>query len=108
VPIELDVRLERRAPEPVEIAAYYLVAEAVTNAAKHAGASVIRVEAEIEGDALRLSVRDDGRGGAGAADGFGLVGLKDRAEALGGTLAVQTAPGAGTTVRAELPLGPTA
>jgi signal transduction histidine kinase len=108
VPIELDVRLERRAPEPVEIAAYYLVAEAVTNAAEHAGASVIRIEAEIEGDALRLVVRDDGRGGAGTADGFGLVGLKDRAEALGGTLAVQTAPGAGTTVRAELPLGPSA
>jgi signal transduction histidine kinase len=83
------------------------VAEAVTNAAKHADASVIRVEVEIEGDAMRLSVRDDGRGAA-AADGFGLVGLKDRAEALGGTLAVQTAPGAGTTVRAELPLGPTA
>jgi signal transduction histidine kinase/predicted ATPase len=106
VPVELDVRLDRRAPEPVETAAYYLVAEAVTNAAKHAGASAVHVEVDVAGDALRVSVRDDGRGGADVAGGFGLVGLKDRAEALGGRLAVQTAPGAGTTVRAELPLGP--
>jgi signal transduction histidine kinase len=107
VPVELDVRLDRRAPEPIETAAYYLVAEAVTNAAKHANASVIKVAADVERGVLRLSVSDDGRGAADAADGFGLVGLRDRAEAHGGTLTVQTAPGAGTTVRADLPLDPT-
>jgi GAF domain-containing protein len=106
VPVELDIRLDRRLPEPIETAAYYLVAEAVTNAARHADASTIHIEVGIADDALRVSVRDDGRGGADVADGSGLVGLKDRAEALGGTLAVLTAPGAGTTVGAELPLGP--
>jgi signal transduction histidine kinase len=104
------VRVDRRLPEPIEVAAYYLVAEALTNAAKHAHASVVHVDADTaEGDAgavLRVCVRDDGRGGADLAGGSGLVGLKDRLEALGGRLGVQTAPGAGTTVRAELPLGP--
>ena len=110
VPVALDVRVDRRLPEPIEIAAYYLVAEALTNAAKHAHASIVHVEVDTaEGDAgavLRVCVRDDGRGGADLAGGSGLVGLKDRVEALGGRLWVQTAPGAGTTVRAELPLGP--
>jgi signal transduction histidine kinase len=110
VRVELAVRVDRRLPEPIEVAAYYLVAEALTNAAKHAHASVVHVDADTaEGDAgavLRVCVRDDGRGGADLAGGSGLVGLKDRLEALGGRLGVQTAPGAGTTVRAELPLGP--
>jgi signal transduction histidine kinase len=108
VPVELDVRVDRRLPEPIEIAAYYLVAEALTNVAKHAHASVVHVEAATAhgaGDLLRVSVRDDGRGGADLAGGSGLVGLKDRMEALGGRLSVQSAPGAGTTVAAELPLG---
>jgi signal transduction histidine kinase len=86
--------------------AYYLVAEALTNAAKHAHASIVHVEADTAGAVLRVWVRDDGRGGADLAGGSGLVGLKDQVEALGGRLWVQTAPGAGTTVRAELPLGP--
>jgi signal transduction histidine kinase len=110
VRVELAVRVDRRLPEPIEVAAYYLVAEALTNAAKHAHASVVHVDADTaEGDAgavLRVCVRDDGRGGADLAGGSGLVGLKDRLEALGGRLGVQTAFGAGTTVRAELPLGP--
>ena len=109
VPVELDVRADRRLPEPIEIAAYYLVAEALTNAAKHAHASMVHVEVDTAdgaaGDVLRVCVRDDGRGGADLAGGSGLVGLKDRVEALGGRLWVQTAPGAGTTVQAELPLG---
>ena len=104
------MRVDRRLPEPIEIAAYYLVAEALTNAAKHAHASIVHVEADTAdrdaGAVLRVLVRDDGRGGADLAGGSGLVGLKDRVEALGGRLWVQTAPGAGTTVRAELPLGP--
>ncbi|QYN38753.1 AAA family ATPase [Pseudonocardia sp. DSM 110487] len=110
VPVEPDVRVDRRLPEQIEIAVYYLVAEALANAAKHAYASVVHVEVDTaHGDAddvLRVRVRDDGRGGADLADGSGLVGLKDRVEALGGRLDVQSAPGVGTTVYAELPLGP--
>jgi signal transduction histidine kinase len=109
VPVELEVRADRRLPEPIETAAYYLVAEALTNAAKHAHASTVHVEvdtADDTGDVLRVRVRDDGRGGADPAGGSGLVGLKDRVEALGGRLWVHTAPTAGTTVQAELPLGP--
>jgi signal transduction histidine kinase len=106
VPVELDVRADRRLPEPIEIAAYYLVAEALTNVAKHAHASTVHVEVDIaDSDVLRIRVRDDGRGGANLADGSGLVGLQDRVEALGGRFRVHSATGAGTTVQAELPLG---
>jgi signal transduction histidine kinase len=110
VPVELDVRLDGRLPEQIEIAAYYLVAEALTNAAKHAHASVAHVTVDTAqgdaggGDVLRVRVRDDGRGGADLTGGSGLLGLKDRAEALGGRLMVLSAPGAGTSVQAELPL----
>jgi signal transduction histidine kinase len=106
VPVEVDVRLDERPSEPIEIAAYYLVAEALTNAAKHAKASAAEVEVGTTGGVLRVCVRDDGRGGAELAGGSGLVGLSDRVEALGGRLWLHTAPGAGTTVRAELPLDP--
>jgi signal transduction histidine kinase len=106
VPVELDVRVDRRPPEPIEIAAYYLVAEALTNVAKHAGASTVEVEVDTIDDVLRLCVRDDGHGGADLAGGSGLVGLSDRVEALGGRLWLHTAAGAGSTVRAELPLDP--
>ena len=107
VPVELDVLTDRRLPEPIEIAAYYLVAEALTNAAKHAEASAVRVEVDIgDGEVLRVRVRDDGRGGARVADGSGLVGLGDRVEALGGRLWVHSTTDAGTTVQAELPLRP--
>ena len=96
-------------PEQIEVAAYYLIAEALTNAAEHAHASVVHVEVDAveveEGDGvLRVHVRDDGRGGANPAGGSGLVGLKDRIEALGGRLWLQSTPGAGTTVQATLPL----
>jgi signal transduction histidine kinase len=112
IPVRLDVRADRRLPEPIEIAAYYLVAEALTNAAKHAHASAVYVQVDTAAagdgaDALRVCVRDNGRGGADLAGGSGLVGLKDRVEALGGRLWVQSVPGGGTTVQAELPLGPT-
>jgi signal transduction histidine kinase len=109
VPVDLDVRVDRRLPEQVEIAVYYLVAEALTNTAKHAQASAANVEVETidAGDdgVLQVRVRDDGHGGADLAGGSGLLGLKDRVEALGGRLFVQSAPGAGTAVQAELPLG---
>jgi PAS domain S-box-containing protein len=104
VPVELDVRTPERLPEPVEVAAYYVVAEALTNAAKHAQASFVRVEAEVIDGDLRVSVQDDGSGGADPASGSGLVGLTDRVEALGGKLTFHSPPGGGTTLRADLPL----
>jgi signal transduction histidine kinase len=104
VPIELDVRTKLRLPERVEVAAYYVIAEALTNAAKHANASVIGVDAEATDQVLHLRVRDDGAGGADPVRGSGLVGLKDRVEALGGIITVHSPAGAGTTLHAELPL----
>ncbi|GAA5114802.1 AAA family ATPase [Pseudonocardia adelaidensis] len=106
VPVRLAVQADQRLPEQVEIAAYYVVAEALTNTAKHAHASVVIVAAEADDAVLRVCVRDDGRGGADLGGGSGLVGLKDRVEALGGRLSLQTAPRTGTTVQAELPLRP--
>ena len=104
VPVELDVRAWERLPEPVEAAAYYAVAEALTNAAKHAHASFVRVEGEVIDGDLRVSVQDDGVGGANPARGSGLVGLTDRVEALGGKLTLHSPPAGGTTVRIDLPL----
>ncbi|MDT4924824.1 MAG: hypothetical protein QOG01_2537, partial [Pseudonocardiales bacterium] len=111
VPVRLDVGVDRRLPEPIELAAYYVVSEALTNTAKHAAANVIDVEVVADADGLRVSVRDDGRGGADLTRGSGLVGLTDRVEALGGRLSLDSLPGAGTTVQIALPLtapsGPT-
>jgi signal transduction histidine kinase len=104
IPVSLDVRVDGRLPEPAEIAAYYLVAEALTNVAKHARASAAEVRVEVGDGVLRVLVHDDGRGGADFGRGSGLVGLKDRAEALGGRLTLQSTPGAGTNLQAELPL----
>ena len=104
VPVELDVRGVARLPERVEVAAYYVVAEALTNAAKHAHASVVHVDVEAADHALGLRVRDDGNGGADPARGTGLIGLKDRVEALGGTITVHSPVSAGTSLRAEFPL----
>ena len=104
VPVDLQVRADGRLPEPVEVSAYYVVAEALTNAAKHARASAVGVEAEVVGDLLRVTVRDDGVGGACLAGGSGLAGLKDRVEALGGRIVLHSPRGAGTSLRAELPL----
>jgi signal transduction histidine kinase len=107
VPIKLDLRTEERLPEAVEIGAYYIVSEALTNAAKHANASRVTVTVAVathDGDVLDVSVRDDGVGGADFAGGSGLVGLRDRVEALGGRVALQSEPGAGTTLSVVLPL----
>jgi signal transduction histidine kinase len=104
VPVDLRVRVDGRLPEPVEVSAYYVVAEALTNAAKHARASAVSVEAEVVGDLLRVAVRDDGVGGADLAGASGLAGLKDRVEALGGRIVLHSSRGAGTSLRAELPL----
>jgi signal transduction histidine kinase len=102
--VELDVRVGARLPEPVEVAAYYVVSEALTNAAKHANAKRVHVVVEAQEFILHVSVRDDGVGGADSDRGSGLVGLKDRAEAIGGTITLESTRGSGTTVRVELPL----
>jgi len=103
IPVELDVRADGRAPEPVEVAAYYVVSEALTNAAKHSSASRVRVDVDANDRGLRVAVRDDGVGGADPALGSGLLGLKDRAEAIGGTVSLESRQGVGTTLIAELP-----
>jgi signal transduction histidine kinase len=104
VPVQITVHTDARLPDGVEVAAYYLVSEALTNAAKHAHASVVHVSAETTDQVLHLHVRDDGTGGADPVHGSGLIGLKDRVEALGGTITIHSPAGAGTSLHAELPL----
>jgi signal transduction histidine kinase len=104
VPVDMNVRIDGRLPEPVEVAAYYVVSEMLSNAAKHARASIVEVDAEASGDTLRVCVRDDGVGGADPLQGSGLLGLKDRIDALGGIFSVRSPAGGGTTVTCELPV----
>ncbi len=104
IPVELDARLTRRLPEPVEVAAYYVVSEALTNTAKHAQASVVRVTLDAQDSVLRLSVADDGVGGAEPGRGSGLIGLTDRVEALGGKVDIASAPGNGTSLLVTIPI----
>jgi signal transduction histidine kinase len=92
-----------RLPEPVEVAVYYTVSEVLTNVVKHAHASEIRLDLVMEHGTLRLSVHDDGIGGADVARGSGLVGLKDRVEALGGDIEVLSPPGGGTSILVHVP-----
>jgi signal transduction histidine kinase len=105
IPVELDVRAEARLPEAVEVAAFYVVSEALTNAAKYARASVVHVDVEARDSVLRVAVRDDGLGGADPARGSGLLGLKDRAEAIGGSMSLESTRGLGTSLLVELPHG---
>ena len=105
VPVELCAALDARLPAPVEAAAYYLVAEALTNAAKHACASSVNVSVTRGNGRAVVEVADDGVGGADLRGGSGLRGLRDRMEALGGELDVESREGAGTTLRARLPCG---
>jgi signal transduction histidine kinase len=104
VPVELHLGVNGRLPDSVEVAAYYVVVESLTNAAKHAGASEVSVEVEADDDDLRLSICDDGSGGADWGRGSGLVGLRDRVEALGGRLLVSSPVGVGTSLMATIPL----
>ena len=104
VPVQLDLAVEGRLPETAEVAAYYVVAEALTNVAKHAQASEVSVSVELEGANLRLSIRDDGVGGADSRKGSGLLGLIHRVEALGGTMAITSRSGSGTSLLATIPL----
>jgi signal transduction histidine kinase len=104
VPVDLQVHVEGRLPERIEVTAYYVVAEALTNVAKHAGASVVQAEVDTEDGLVRVGVRDDGVGGADPTHGSGLVGLKDRVEASGGTLRMESRLGQGTRLLVELPI----
>ena len=91
-------------PAPIEVATYYVVSEAITNAAKHAQAAVVDVRVEADDGSIRISVKDDGAGGADPDRGSGLVGLKDRVEALGGRLEIRSPAGAGTDLEVSIPV----
>src|SRR5262249_36776504 len=104
IPVDLDITVDVRLEEAIEVATYFVASEALTNAAKHSEATRVDVSLAQRDSRLVLSVRDAGVGGADAARGSGLVGLADRVEALGGSLRVSSRPGEGTQVTAELPL----
>ena len=107
VPIEVDV-YEGELPLPVARGAYFVAAESLANAARYAQASKIDVRIAREGEMLVVEVHDDGKGGADPKGGTGLIGLADRVDVLGGRLTVDSPVGAGTTVRAEIPIPPAA
>jgi signal transduction histidine kinase len=104
VPVTLAVT-DARFPEPVEAAAYFVVSEALANVARYAHANGVSVRIGVEDGVLAVEVRDDGVGGADETAGTGLRGLADRVAALDGTFVVESPPGAGTRLRAEIPLG---
>jgi signal transduction histidine kinase len=104
VPVTLDAEISRELPDSVEIAAYYVVAEALANAAKHAQASEAIVRARIVDENLYLSIRDDGVGGANSAYGSGIIGLEDRVDALGGKIIINSPKGSGTAIDVTIPL----
>jgi signal transduction histidine kinase len=106
VPVDLGVDVDQRLPESVEVAVYYVVAESLTNAAKHAQASEIKVTVDTDGPDVRLLIRDDGIGGADSGKGSGLTGLTDRVEALGGHLQMSSPTGRGTSLLATIPFEP--
>ena len=109
VPVTIDVQRDARWPENVEVTAYYVASEALTNAAKHAHASQVWISVAVDDERIVLTVRDDGVGGADPSRGSGLIGLHDRVAALGGALAVDSAPGSGTVLTAQIPVSrPTA
>ena len=105
VRVKLEVGFEHRLPDHVEVAAYYTVSEALTNASKHANATRVWVSLRVDHDVLRLSIRDDGVGGADANRGSGLTGLRDRIEALGGRIKIESPSGSGTLIEVDIPIG---
>jgi signal transduction histidine kinase len=104
IPVELTLDIDQRLPERAEVTAYYIVCEALTNAAKHSRASVVHVHAEARDAILRLSIRDDGVGGASAGKGSGLIGLQDRIETLGGHMEIVSPAGSGTALLVMVPI----
>jgi signal transduction histidine kinase len=106
VPVDLTVEIDSRLPEAIEVAAYYLVSEGLTNVAKYADASSASVEVTRRNGNVLVEIVDDGVGGADESRGSGLRGLADRVETLGGSLRVWSPPGQGTRVRAVIPCAP--
>jgi PAS domain S-box-containing protein len=104
LPVELEARVHGRLPESVEVAIYYVVSEGLTNAAKHGHATRARVELRVEGSVVRLTIVDDGAGGADPSRGSGLIGLRDRIEALGGTIEISSQRGQGTALEIVIPV----
>jgi signal transduction histidine kinase len=104
IPVQLEIRTGAHPPGPIGVAAYYVVSEALSNITKHANASHTHVAVEERDGRLRLCIRDDGVGGADPAGGSGLIGLRDRVQALGGSIEVHSPPGGGTAVLANFPL----
>lgn len=104
-PVAVSCTISQRPPSAVEDASYFVVAEALSNATKHSGATEIQVSAHVQHDVLTVEITDNGHGGADAGQGTGLTGLADRAAALGGTLSLSSPTGGPTTVRAEFPCG---
>ena len=104
MPVQLDVSLSERLPQRFEVTVYYVVSEALTNAAKHAFASVVHVGLAMNGGTLRLSISDDGVGGADPSCGSGLIGLTDRVEAVGGKISILSPARGGTCLLVDLPL----
>jgi signal transduction histidine kinase len=107
IPVDLELRITTRLPTPIEVAAYYVVSEALTNIAKHAQASAAQVAVAVHDDILELSIRDNGRGGADTNHGSGLIGLADRVDALDGTIEIASPIGKGTALRVTLPINAT-
>jgi PAS domain S-box-containing protein len=103
IPVTVDMLTDARLPENVEVTAYYVASEALTNAAKHAHASKVRITVDVDGRGIVLTIRDDGVGGADPSAGSGLIGLRDRVAVLGGSLEVHSEPGAGTVLTAQIP-----
>ena len=104
VPVDLDISRQAPLPERVEVAAYFVISEALANTAKHAHAATARVRVELSDNVLTVQIRDDGVGGADPSRGSGLTGLTDRVEALGGRLDISSRPGKGTQIKADLPI----
>ena len=104
IPVTLDLTIDQRLSDSVEVGAYYVVSEALTNAAKHSRATKVVVSAHTRDHTLSLSIRDDGIGGADMGNGSGLVGLADRVEALGGRMRINSPAGRGTSLEATIPL----
>ena len=104
VPVKLDVRCNHRLPDGLEAAAYYITSEALTNTAKHADASGVQIDLRLEEDTLHLSIVDDGVGGADPSGGSGLLGLKDRVDALGGAIQIVSPAGGGTRLDVAIPV----
>jgi signal transduction histidine kinase len=101
--VRLEVDVVERPNATAEAVAYFVVSEALTNIAKHSGATRATVHVERAGDRLLVSVSDNGRGGAAAAPDSGLTGLRDRVEAVDGSLTLESPPSGGTTVAVEVP-----